>query len=319
MTVNLTEKFKDNIVCKGLGITYPIIQGGMIWVSGSKLAATCSESGILGTIGAGSMTPEVLKEHILKAQKLTSKPIAVNIPLLYSRCQEQIEICLEHGVKTIITSAGSPKKFTTLIKNAGPKVLHVTSNPLLAKKCEDAGVDMVIAEGFEAGGHNGRDELTTMVLIPQVRKAVSIPVIAAGGIGSGQSIMAALCLGADGVQIGSLFAAAVESSAHDQFKKKITEAGYDSTRLMLKNLVPVRLLENNFSKKVALLEQNGASEAELKELLGKGRSKLGMFDGNMEEGELEIGQIACSIDRVSRVSEIVGTLLSELGSSLMRL
>jgi len=318
MTINLMEKFKENIVCKQLGISYPVIQGGMIWVSGSKLAAACSESGILGTIGAGSMTPEVLKEHILKAQKLTSKPFAVNIPLLYSRCLEQIETCLEHGVKTIITSAGSPKKFTALIKNAGSKALHVTSNPLLAKKCEDAGIDMVIAEGFEAGGHNGRDELTTMVLIPQIRKAVSIPVIAAGGIGSGQSIMAALCLGADGVQIGSLFAAAIESSAHDQFKKKIIEAKYDSTKLMLKNLVPVRLLENQFSIKVAALEQRGASEAELKELLGKGRSKLGMFDGNMEEGELEIGQVACSIDHIESVSKIVGTLLSELSSSLMR-
>jgi enoyl-[acyl-carrier protein] reductase II len=293
------------------GIKYPIIQAGMVWVSGGKLAAAAANAGCLGLIGAGSMKPDLLKSQILKAKSLSSGSIGVNIPLLYDKVEDQIHTALEAGIRIFFTSAGSPKRFTRLLKDQGCIVVHVTSTPELAKKCEDAGVDAVVAEGFEAGGHNGRDEITTMVLIPEVVRAVQIPVIAAGGIGCGRTIAAALCLGASGVQIGSRFAATVESSAHANFKTAIIRAGPDSTMLAMKKLVPVRLLKNRFFEQVRELEEKNADKEQLAQLLGKGRAKAGMLEGDLNEGELEIGQIAGLIDDIPTTDELVRRMVSE--------
>ena len=292
-----------------LGIKYPIIQGGMVWASGAKLAAACANEGILGLIGAGSMAPELLREHIRKAQALTTKPFGVNFPLLYPKIEEQLTIALEEGVRIFFTSAGSPKKWTPFLKKNGAIVVHVCASPDLAKKCEDAGVDAVVAEGFEAGGHNGREELTTLVLIPEVKRVVSIPVIAAGGVSTGEAMAAVFALGADGVQIGSRFAVSQESSLHDAFKEAVVNAGAGDTELVLKKHIPVRLLKNSFYEKVKEMESRGASKEELVALLGKGRAKKGMHEGDVEEGELEIGQVSGLIDTVPSVSDIIKNLL----------
>lgn len=307
-------------ICHLLKIRYPIIQAGMVWVSGAKLAAASSNAGILGVIGAGSMSPEVLDQQLAKARVLLkpdASPLAINLPLLYSKVEEQIEIALRHGIRIFITSAGSPKKYTPHLKSQGCAVIHVTSTPDLARKCEDAGVDAVVAEGFEAGGHNGRDELTTLVLIPQVVDAVRIPVIAAGGIADGRAIAACLALGAQGVQIGSRFAATLESSAHDNFKRAILDAKFDSTFLAMKNLVPVRLLKNAFAEQVRDLESRGANKDALAELLGKGRARRGMHDGDLEQGELEIGQIAGMIRDIVPVEVLVKRLLDEYSAVVL--
>jgi enoyl-[acyl-carrier protein] reductase II len=301
-TTNLVKLFN---------IKYPIIQAGMVWVSGAKLAAAASNSGVLGLIGAGSMTPELLQSQIKKAKALTNQPFGVNLPLLYKRIDEQISVCLEEGVRIFFTSAGSPSKYTSMLKGHGCIVVHVTSSPELALKCESAGVDAVVAEGFEAGGHNGRDELTSMVLIPQVVAAVKIPVIAAGGISSGKSMTAALALGASGVQIGSRFVATVESSAHTNFKNALLNASANSTALCMKNLVPVRLLKNKFYEQIRDLEARGASSEELLAALGKGRAKKGMLEGDLEEGELEIGQVASLIKDIPTCSELVARIVKE--------
>ena len=306
----------NNPLCKMLGLELPIVQGGMIYVSGAKLAAAVSENGMLGLIGAGSMTPELLRQHIQKAHSLTKKPVGVNVPLLYSHAKDQIAVALDEGIKIFFTSGGSPKIFTAMLKSHGAIVVHVTSSPDLAKKCEDAGVDMVVAEGFEAGGHNGRDELTTLVLVNEAVRAVKIPVIAAGGIADGRSILAALALGAHGVQMGTRFAATVESSAHENFKQKMLQASYTSTTLHLKKLSPVRLLENEFSLEVNKLEQAGASKEELAQLLGHGRSRKGMLEGNLQEGELEIGQIVGMIKDLPTVAQLKIRLVQEIRLAL---
>jgi enoyl-[acyl-carrier protein] reductase II len=292
-------------------IKLPIVQAGMIWVSGGKLAAAAAEAGCLGLVGAGSMQPAMLKHHLELAASLTKKPFGVNIPLLYSKVQEQIDVALAAGVRIFFTSAGSPKTWTSFLKDRGCIVVHVTSSPELAVKCEAAGCDAIVAEGFEAGGHNGRDEITTLTLIPQVADAVRIPVIAAGGIADGRGMAAALALGAHGVQMGSRFVATAESSAHPKFKQAIIDAGAGSTMLSLKELVPVRLLKNHFYEQVAALEQRCATKEELTVLLGKGRAKLGMFDGDLDEGELEIGQIAGLIHDAPTVAELVSRLTTE--------
>lgn len=301
--------FKNKTITDLFKIEYPIIQGGMVWVSGAKLAAAVSNAGCLGLIGAGSMPPDLLKQHILKARSLTNKPFGVNIPLLYSKVEVQISIALDLGVRIFFTSAGSPKKYTKMLKEKGAIVVHVTSSPLLAKKCEMAGVDAVVAEGFEAGGHNGRDELTTMGLIPQVRDEVDIPLIAAGGIGDGRAIAAALMLGADAVQLGTRFALTVESSAHENFKQAIIEATAGDTQLSMKSHIPVRLLKNKFFQEILKAEEAGASKEKLISILGKGRAKRGMLEGDLEEGELEIGQISALLKNTPTVSKCVQELL----------
>jgi enoyl-[acyl-carrier protein] reductase II len=302
---------KDTSITKLFNIKYPIIQGGMVWVSGAKLAAAVSNAGGLGLIGAGSMKPDLLEKHILKAKSLTDKPFGVNIPLLYRLVEEQIEVALKHDVKIFFTSAGSPKKYTKYLKDKGCIVVHVTSSPDLAKKCELAGVDAIVAEGFEAGGHNGREEITTMSLIPQVADTVSIPVIAAGGIGDGRGIAAAFMLGAKGVQLGSRFACTQESSAHQNFKEAIKNAKAGDTLLSMKKYVPVRLLKNKFQQEMYQLEQKGAPVEDLLELLGKGRAKSGMLEGNIEEGELEIGQVSALFNEVPSVEKLMDKLLFE--------
>ncbi len=301
------------MITKILPIKYPIIQAGMVYVSGGKLAAACAEAGILGVVGAGSMNPELLDHHLKKAISLTTHPerLAVNVPLLYERTAEQLEVALKNGIKIFITSAGSPKTWTKILKDKGCIVLHVTSSPELAKKCEDAGVDAVIAEGFEAGGHNGRDEITTMVLIPQVVRSVKIPVIAAGGIGDGRGIAAALSLGAQGVQLGTRFIATIESSAHPDFKKMVIDSKSDSTMVMMKRVVPVRLVKNPFYEEVKKLEESNASKDELEKLLGKGRARAGMLEGDLVNGELEAGQIAALVNDLPSVNELTERLLRE--------
>lgn len=302
---------KQTRLCELLKIDYPIIQGGMVWVSGAKLAAASSNAGCLGVIGAGSMDMQTLEEQILKAQKLTNKPLAINIPVMYKNSDKQVELALKLGIKIFITSAGSPKKFTAHLKENNCTVLHVTSTPALAKKCEDAGVDAIIVEGFEAGGHNGRDELTSLVLIPQCRKVVNIPVIAAGGFASGASILAGLALGADGIQMGTRFMMTKESRAHENYKQKLIEATPSDTMLMMKKHVPVRLVKNDFYEQVKELEDKGASKEELQELLGKGRARLGMHEGDLAEGELEAGQICSAITDIPSVEDMVKNLISE--------
>ena len=301
------------------GIKYPIIQGGMVWCSGWKLASAVSNCGGLGLLGAGSMRPDILREHITKMKLATQKPWGVNVPLLYPELDELIKILIEEGVKIVFTSAGSPAKYTSFLKENGITVVHVIANSKFAKKCEEAGVDAIVAEGFEAGGHNGREETTTLTLIPEIRKNSTLPLIAAGGFGSGQSILAALALGAEGVQIGSLFASAHESSAHQLFKQTVVECQEGSTMLSLKKLSPTRLIKNTFFNQVQELENRGASADEIKALLGKGRAKKGMFEGDLEEGELEIGQIASSITEIKSVEEIFKTLIAEYNSTLLQI
>jgi enoyl-[acyl-carrier protein] reductase II len=309
----------SNRIVKLFGIRYPIIQAGMVWVSGGKLAAAAANAGALGLIGAGSMKPDLLKHHITKAQSLTSNPIGVNLPLLYHGIEEQIAVCLDAGIRIFFTSAGSPKKFTPMLKSNGALVIHVTSTPDLAKKCEDAGVDAIVAEGFEAGGHNGRDEITTMVLIPEVVDAVKIPVIAAGGIADGRQMAAAFALGADGVQVGSRFAATTESSAHEKFKNAIVQATPTSTMLSMKKTVPVRLLKNKFYDEITAMEIKGASADDINAHLGKGRAKAGMLDGDLDQGELEIGQVSGMIGDIPTCQELVARMVKEYDHARSRM
>ncbi len=291
----------------------------MVYNSGARLAAAVSEAGGLGLIGAGSMRPELLREQIRKAHTLTDKPFGVNLPLLYKHARELMEVSLEENVRIFFTSAGSPKKAIGPLKKAGCTVVHVVASPALAVKCQDAGCDAIVCEGFEAGGHNGREEITTLVLVPECVSAVEIPVIAAGGIATGAQIVAAQALGADGVQIGSRFAATVESSSHENFKQAVVAAGPGDTHLVLKSHVPVRLLKNRFFAEIVALENRGASSAELAEHLGSGRARSGMLEGDIEDGELEIGQVSGLIDDVPTVAELMQRLLREMTETLERL
>jgi enoyl-[acyl-carrier protein] reductase II len=291
----------------------------MVWVSGGRLAAGAAEAGCLGLIGAGSMTPDLLRHHIRKARDLTRRPIGVNIPLLYAHAAAHVDVALAEGIRVFFTSAGSPKTFTPRLKGEGAVVVHVTSSPDLAAKCEGAGVDAVVAEGFEAGGHNGRDEITTLVLVREAVQAVGIPVIAAGGIGDGHAIAAALALGASGVQIGTRFAATVESSGHPHFKAAVVGATAGATRLMMKKHVPVRMMRNRFFDEVAALEDRGASVDELRELLGQGRARRGIHEGDLEQGELEMGQVSGLIEDVPTCGELVARLIGEYEAALAAL
>lgn len=300
-----------NRIIKLFGIQYPIIQGGMIWISGWKLASAVSNAGGLGLIGGGSMRPDLFREHIQKCKTATQKPFGVNIPLLYPYAEEQIQIAVDEGVKIVFTSAGSPKKYTAYLKEYGIKVAHVVANLKFAIKSQEAGVDAIVAEGFEAGGHNGLEELTTFTLIPEVAKSIDIPLIAAGGIGTGRGLLAALALGADGVQIGSRFVASEESSAHINFKNKVVEAKAGDTELMFKKYIPVRLLDNDFAQKIRKLQIDGATKETLIVALGKGRAMKGMFEGDLIEGELEIGQISSLINKIMPVSEIINEIINE--------
>lgn len=302
---------KPNRITELFGIQYPVIAGGMVWCSGWRLAAAVSNAGGLGLLGAGSMHPETLIEHIDKMNAATDKPWGINIPLLYPEIERLIEIIIEKGVKIVFTSAGSPKKYTARFHEAGIKVAHVVSSSKFAKKCEEAGVDAVVAEGFEAGGHNGREETTTLALIPQVREAISLPLIAAGGIGSGKAMLAAMALGAEGVQIGTLFAVSEESSASDAFKQLCVDLGEDGTMLALKKISPTRLIKNELFAKIAEAESRGAEADELRELLGRAASKRGIFEGDLENGELEIGQIASTIKEVKPVAQIMHELITD--------
>ncbi len=300
-----------NRICKLFNTQYPIIQGGMIWCSGWKLASAVSNAGGLGLIGAGSMYPEILKEHIQKAKKSTNKPFGVNVPLLYPQTEEIMKIIIDEGVKIVFTSAGNPKTWTKYLQEHGIKVAHVVANSKFAEKADAAGVDAIVAEGFEAGGHNGREETTTLVLTPLVRSITAKPVIAAGGIATGRAMLAAMVLGADAVQIGSRFVASEEASAHTNFKNEIINAGEGDTYLALKKLVPVRLIKNNFCNEVIEAENNGANKEQLSELLGKARAKKGMFEGDTETGELEIGQVSAIIKEVKPVKNIISDIILE--------
>lgn len=292
-------------------IKYPIIQGGMVWVSGWKLASAVSNSGGLGIIGAGSMHPDVLTEHILKCKKATSKPFGVNVPLLYPQMDKIIKILIDQKIPIVITSAGNPSTWTNKLKDSGSIVVHVVSSVKFAIKAEKAGVDAIIAEGFEAGGHNGREETTTMVLVPLISEVISLPLIAAGGIASGASMLAALSLGADGVQIGSRFVASHEASSHINFKNIVTSAEEGSTILTLKDLTPVRLVKNKFYEEIKKLYLVGASSQEISDYLGKGRAKKGMFEGDLEQGELEIGQVSSQIKKIKYAKEIISDIVKE--------
>jgi enoyl-[acyl-carrier protein] reductase II len=301
----------SNRITKLFGIKYPLIQAGMIWCSGWELASAVSNAGGLGIIGAGSMYPDILREQIQKCKEVTDKPFAVNLPLLYPQIEDHINIILEEKVPIVFTSAGNPKKWTAHLKEQGIKVVHVVSNVKFAKKCVEAGVDAIVAEGFEAGGHNGREETTTMCLIPMVAEAVAIPVIAAGGIATGKGMLAAMALGAEAVQIGSRFIATPESSAHQAFKEYVLEAKEGDTELTLKELTPVRLLKNDFYDQVKAAYAAGASAEELQELLGRGRAKKGMFLGDLEEGELEVGQVAAMMNEIKPAAEVVKEIINE--------
>ena len=300
-----------NPITSLFNIKYPIIQAGMVWCSGWRLASAVSNAGGLGIIGAGSMYPAVLREHIQKCKQTTDQPFAVNVPLLYPNVQEIIDILVEEGVKIVFTSAGNPATWTSFLKEKGMMVVHVIANTKFALKAQESGVDAIVAEGFEAGGHNGREETTTMCLIPMIKAAVNIPIIAAGGIASGKSMLAAFALGADAVQVGSAFAVAEESSAHPNFKAKILSSAEGDTKLRMKKLVPVRLLKNEFADAVAQAEANGASTEELATLLGRARAKLGMFEGDMEEGELEIGQVSAMLKEIKPAAVIVNEIWEE--------
>jgi enoyl-[acyl-carrier protein] reductase II len=303
--------FSTNPICKLFNIEYPIIQAGMIWASGWKLASAVSNAGGLGIIGAGSMYPPILREHIQRCKAATDKPFGVNLPLLYPDLDQHIQIILEEKVPIVFTSAGNPKTWTSTLKAAGTKVVHVVSSTKFAQKSEEAGCDAVVAEGFEAGGHNGREETTTLVLIPAVKAAVNIPVIAAGGIATGAQMLAVFALGASAVQIGSRFVCTPEASSHIHFKEAIIAAGEGDTKLSMKKLVPVRLLKNDFCKQIEEAEQRGASSEELQTILGRARAKKGMFEGDMQEGELEIGQVASLIHSIKPAGEIVKEIWEE--------
>lgn len=304
-----------NRITELFGIKYPIISGGMVWCSGWRLASAVSNAGGLGLIGAGSMYPEVLREHIQKCKQATSKPFGVNVPMLYPEIEKLMDIIIEEGVKVVFTSAGNPKVWTKKLQEHGIKVAHVVASSKFALKCEDAGVDAIVAEGFEAGGHNGREETTTMALIPQVANVIKTPLIAAGGIGTGRGMLAALALGADGVQIGSRFAITEESSASDAFKQKCINLKEGDTMLALKKLSPTRLIKNEFYDAVKSLEDAGASVDELRNLLGKGRAKKGIFEGNMVEGELEIGQVSSLFSDIPSVDKVVKNIISEFNEA----
>ena len=306
----------SNRITQLFNINYPIIQAGMIWASGWKLTSAVSNAGGLGIIGSGSMYPDVLKEHILKCKSATDRPFAVNVPLLYPNIEKHIQIILEEKVKIVFTSAGNPRTWTNVLKENGIAVVHVVSSSKFAKKAEEAGCDAVVAEGFEAGGHNGREETTTMVLIPAVVNAVKIPVIAAGGIATGQQMLAAMVLGAEGVQLGSRFVASEEASSHINFKNVVINSQEGDTHLALKQLTPVRLIKNEFYRKVQEAEQHGATTEELAALLGKGRSKKGMFEGDLTEGELEIGQVSALLNSILPAGEIVKNVWEEFNSAL---
>ena len=297
------------------GIKYPIIQGGMIWCSGWELASAVSNAGGLGLIGSGSMYPEVLREHIQKCKKATDNPFGVNIPLIYPNIDEHIQIIIDEGVKIVFSSAGNPKKYTSYLQENGIIVVHVIANTKFALKSVDAGVDAIVAEGFEAGGHNGKDEITTMCLIPKIADEVNIPVIAAGGIGDGRAMLAAMCLGADGVQIGSRFAVCKESSAHENFKNYVFDAKDGETDLTLKEITAVRLLKNEFYQKIQGAYLAKATTKELKELLGRGRAKKGMFEGNLSEGELEIGQVSSMINKMQTSKEIIDEIIDDFNNA----
>ena len=301
----------QNKITELFNIKYPIIQAGMIWVSGYKLAAAVSNAGGLGLIGAGSMYPDVLREHIQKCKKATDKPFGVNIPLFYPQLEEIIKIIIEEGIKIVFTSAGNPKLYTRYFQEHDIKVVHVVSSVKFAVKSQEAGVDAIVAEGFEAGGHNGREETTTFTLIPMVKEKINIPLIAAGGIATGKGMLAAMVLGADGVQIGSRFVASKESSAHINFKNSVLKTEDAGTDLTLKELIPVRLIKNNFYNQVQNLYQQKPSVEQLKELLGRARAKKGMFEGDLAEGELEIGQVAGLIHQIKPAEEIVKEIINE--------
>lgn len=302
---------KSSRICELFGIKYPVIAGGMVWCSGWRLAAAVSNAGGLGLLGAGSMHPETLEEHIVKMKSATDKPWGVNLPLMYPEMENVVEIIIRHGVKIVFTSAGSPKKLTPRLHEAGIKVAHVVSSSLFARKCEEAGVDAVVAEGFEAGGHNGREELTTMVLVPQVRKATSLPLIAAGGIASGAAMAAAGCLGAEGVQIGTLFAVSEESSAADEFKRFCLGLGENDTMLALKKIAPSRLAKNALFNRIKEAEDRGATAEELKAILGPKSTKRGIFEGDVNDGEIEIGQAVAGITEIKGVAEIMNDIITE--------
>ena len=299
-----------NRICELFDIQYPIIQGGMVWCSGWRLAAAVSNAGGLGLLGAGSMHPEVLREHIRKCQAATTKPFGVNVPLMYPEIETLMQIIQEEGVKIVFTSAGNPKTWTARLQAAGIKVAHVVSSAKFAAKCEEAGVDAIVAEGFEAGGHNGREETTTLCLIPAVRKATSLPLMAAGGIATGEGLLAVMALGAEGAQIGTRFALTKESSAHDNFKQLCLHLKEGDTKLLLKKLSPTRLVKGDFTTAVEEAEARGAAAEELRELLGKGRAKKGIFEGDLQNGELEIGQIASLLHEEQSVAEVMEEIVN---------
>lgn len=305
-----------NRITELFGIRYPIISGGMVWCSGWRLASAVSNNGGLGLLGAGSMHPETLEEHIRKMHQATDKPWGINVPLLYPEMDRIIEIILREKVKIVFTSAGSPKKWTPLLQKNGIKVVHVVSSTAFARKCEEAGCDAVVAEGFEAGGHNGREETTTLTLIPQVRRAISLPLIAAGGIASGRGMLAAMALGAEGVQVGTRFALSEESSAHEQFKQKCITLDEGDTILSLKKLSPTRLIKNEFYRQVEQAENAGASAEKMAQLLGRGRAKRGIFEGELDEGELEIGQAASMIRTVEPAGQIIAQMIAEYNTAI---
>ncbi len=310
---------KNNRICELFKIEKPIIQAGMIWCSGWELASAVSNAGGLGLIGSGSMYPDILRDQIKKCKKATSKPFGVNVPLLYPNIEEHIKIIIEEGVKIVFTSAGNPKTWTNHLKQQGITVVHVVSAVKFALKCQEAGVDAIVAEGFEAGGHNGREETTTLVLIPQIRKAVSIPLIAAGGIGSGSQMAAAFALGAEAVQVGSRFVATPESSAHQNFKEAVINTKEGDTVLTLKQLTPVRLIKNKFFNEIEKAEKEGASVEELEKLLGRGRAKKGMFEGDMNEGELEIGQVSAAIDNIIPAAKVVDEIMNDFKATIEKM
>lgn len=300
-----------DIIKNLFNIKYPIVQGGMVWVSGWKLASAVSNAGGLGLIGAGSMYPDVLREHIQKCKKATDKPFGVNVPMLYPQVDELMDIIVEEDVKIVFTSAGNPKIWTSFLKEKGITVVHVVSSVKFALKAESAGVDAIVCEGFEAGGHNGREETTTFTLIPMVKESITIPVIAAGGIGNGRGMLAAMVLGADGVQIGSRFAATEESSAHVNFKQKIIDVKDGDTHLTLKELAPVRLIKNKFYQEIQELYKKNPTKEELNGLLGRARAKKGIFEGDLDNGELEIGQIAGIIKKISSAKDILEEIVTD--------
>lgn len=308
----------QNRITRLFNIAYPIIQAGMIWTSGWRLASAVSNAGGLGLIGSGSMYPDVLREHIKKCKLATDKPFGVNIPLLYPDIDKHIQIIIEEKVPIVFTSAGNPKTWTSILKDQGIKVVHVVSSSKFALKAQEAGCDAVVAEGFEAGGHNGREETTTLVLIPAVCEAVEIPVIAAGGIATGRQMLAVMVLGAEGVQVGSRFVASTEASVHENFKARVIQSNEGDTKLSLKQLTPVRLMKNDFFRKVEQAEQACASTEELQQLLGKGRAKRGMFEGDLEEGELEIGQVSALISNIKPAAEIVQELYTGYEEALRK-